>query len=542
MRKNTMMPNGALKHRGMTALLATMMLTACAAQVSAPPAPPPAPEAASKPAAAQSTEPTVAESAPWAAATRDAQVRSALSAQAPDDQSERNYQAYLAHCRASYEASNARIAASGRHDAEYVPVAGFPYLRTDRLMSSYREELAGNLDKLGTWMLQLREYDSIARDIEFTNMGLSKADRAPILNDLRTCAVWLSDAEAGDAPTFARLVAAARIPDAVISSPLPQAVRDAEAARQAQIKARFAAALPPPDPHRAMLWKLGTEAVDATVPLNLQKAQKDELGRVGLVMSQWPALAETLAPQLLMASTSDRPGAPVLTAAGPTIDRKRATIYYLPSYARVGDRMLIQISYFVWFAGSNGKGLDGLIWRVTVDEQARPILYETIRANGFDHLWFPKDGIVARSQNDPLLMQVPQTAPSSGPFAVRLSNGVHDVQRLIASDALQSVRSGKLELRPYEDLMTLAAPGGGTRSLFGADGLVTGIRQPGYAVYEQAGITAPGALRRWGDHRSSPLGALYFDDPMLLRQSFVIDDDTAHAQRVDDLPVTRGAN
>jgi hypothetical protein len=324
--------------------------------------------------------------------------------------------------------------------------------------------------------------------------------------------------------------------------PPPEAVRIAEAARESRIAAGFAAPLAAPDPKYATLWKLGTEAIDATVPLNLQKARKDELGRVGLVMSQWPALAETLAPQLLVERAADRPGAPILTAQGPTIDPRHAAIYYLPGYARIGDRMLIQMIYFVWFAGANGKGLDGLIWRVTIDEHGVPLMYDSIRANGFDHLWFPQAGTVARTEAGTAAIQVPQVVPAGAAFAVRLGACTHTIRRLVGVDTLKSVRTRRLELRPYEDLMTLAAPGGGTRSLFGADGIVAGTRPPGYAVFEAAGIHAAGALRRWGDHRNSPLAATYFDDPRLLGQSFDIEAAPPQQGRSDLLPESRGSN
>lgn len=491
------------------ATLATTILVACANVAPAPDAPPPA------------VPPVAATATGDAADAREQAARSALSAEAPDERSEQNYHQYLQKCRADYDANNARIAASGRHDSEYVPVPGFPYLRTDRLMSSYRLEVGGDLDKLGTWMLQLREYDSIARDIELTNMGLSKAERAPILNDLRTCAVWLSDAEASDASTFKRMVEAVRVADPAVPQPVPAAAREAAARRREQVAARFAAALAPLHPKRAVRWSLGTEAVDATVPLDLSKATKDELGRVGLVMSQWPAMAEKFAPSLVTESAADGPGTPVLTAQGPDIDPRRPAIYYLPSYARVGDRMLIQMNYFLWFRDADGHGIDGLIWRVTLDERAQPLMHESIRADGFDHLWFPQPGLRARDDADPVPL-IPQTIVDDAAFVVRLQPRTHDVQRLQPASAVGAVPVRALVLRPYEDLMTLKAPGGSTRSLFGADGLVAGTRQQGFTAFEAAGIAGAGAMRVWGDHRSAPLSSVYLDDPYLLDRQFTL--------------------
>src|SRR5581483_11457151 len=120
--------------------------------------------------------------------------------QAPADP-DTKFRAFLAQCRQQYADVDARIASAGVHDDEFFAVPGFPYVRTDRLMSAYRNEVSGDLNTRGTWMLQLRENDSIARDIELTNLGMPKFERADLLNTLRTCAVWLSFDELADPAT-----------------------------------------------------------------------------------------------------------------------------------------------------------------------------------------------------------------------------------------------------------------------------------------------------------------------------------------------------
>src|SRR2546421_13061680 len=67
------------------------------------------------------------------------------------------FQKFLQQCRTRYVEVDAQIQKAGVHDAAYYSVPGFPYVRTDRLMSSYRGEVSGDINTLGTWMLQLRE-------------------------------------------------------------------------------------------------------------------------------------------------------------------------------------------------------------------------------------------------------------------------------------------------------------------------------------------------------------------------------------------------
>lgn len=433
-------------------------------------------------------------------AAREAAIASAP--QISDDQSEANYRAYLAKCRADYEASDARIAAAGRADAEYYRVPGFPYLRTDRLLASFRLEAAANRALRDDWMLQMRENDSIARDIELANLGLDKTQRAAALNDLRTCAVWLSDAETDDAATLARLVAAAQVP-APAAGPGSAA---AEAERNA-VSARFAAAAARPPAPARVLWAAGNAAQAATRPVDFSQALHDALGRVGLVISQWPALAERLAPPLLLEDARAVPGVPVLGAEGPRLDRREPTLYYLPGYARVGSRMLVQMVYFAFFENAAGR-LESLVWRVTLDDQAQPLLYESLRGDGREHLWFPRADLRTQASANPPL--VPQTAPET-PFAIALDRPAHAVQGLVPLSAAALPMARRLRLRPYEDLMTLPRPGGGTRSLFDAQGLVADAR-----------TAAEARVRLWGRHPLAPGAERAIDDPHLLEQAFVV--------------------
>ncbi|HZP13485.1 MAG TPA: hypothetical protein VFB36_13780 [Nevskiaceae bacterium] len=377
--------------------------------------------------------------------------------QAPADP-DTKFRAFLAQCRQQYADVDARIASAGVHDDEFFAVPGFPYIRTDRLMSSYRNEVSGDLNTLGTWMLQLRENDSIARDIELTNLGMPKFERADLLNTLRTCAVWLSFDELADPATLAKLVDAAKIADA----PAP-------AIAQSNVQAA------PPSHAKSVLWQASPAPTDVHLPRGFADAARDELGRVGLLMDQWPALAAQHAPKLLIATAGegDRIGAPILTAQGPSVDASRPVVYYLPSYARVGQRTLVQLNYFVWFSARPGA-LDGLIWRVTLAEDGKPLGYDYVRADGHDYA-----RVVAQHE-----------------VAAALRSGSHTVERVIEAGHGSAKR---YELRPYEDLMTLDTPGGGTRSLFGPDG-----------------IGRDGVTRQWGHHAIS--ATRYFDDPRLLEQ------------------------
>ena len=424
-------------------------------------------------------------------------------AQAPDDaEGTARLQTFLAQCRDKYNKNDARIDASGRRDAGYYRVPGFPYLRSDRLMVSF-ESLIGDREAFEDWTLQLRDNDAWSREVEFTNMGLRRDERAQLLVDLRLCAVWLTNTELADEATLKRLVQAMRVPG---EPPLPQAER-ARAAWRAHVQEEFSAPLAAPE--HAVLWQARPPADPREVPMGFSGALHDHLGRAGLLVGEWPVLAARYAPQFLIDAHGDydTPGTAAWRRKAPGVDAAKPAVYYLPAYARVGQRVLVQLNYFAWFSG-RGAGdahMDGLIWRVTLDEDGQPMMYDTIHASGYDQLWFPRRRAAARTDAaDPAL--APQAAIPESELVVRLRSGTHDVLRLLPPGQSASAQTRAYELRPYEDLLTLDLPGGKTRSLFDPKGNV-----PGSA-----------GLRQWGRHPVTPLAQHYFDDPGLMGELFDI--------------------
>ena len=69
-------------------------------------------------------------------------------------------------------------------------------------------------------------------------------------------------------------------------------------------------------------------------------------------------------------------------------------------------------------------------------------------------------------------------------------------------------------------LRTLAHPDGGTRSLYGPDGLVAGTERAEVVLFWPLGIRAPGAMRQWGRHATAFVGRRHFDEAFLLDRYF----------------------
>ena len=438
-------------------------------------------------------------------------------------------------CRARFAAIDARIDAAGVRDASYYRVPGYPYLRSDRTLASFRNELEG-VDQIGGWLRHLREYDQEAREFEYINLGLSLQEAAILRYDLQSCGRGLAAVELDDPDGFAALSAAVTPTDDYSDQRralhayalIEPALRRRVAQRQAAVRREFEAPLPAADDAAPLrLWQVQATA-DTELPSNgYGNSPSDELGFPGLFDSGWQALAERNAPSLWIETQGarDQPGAPRLTAHGATVDPAQPVLYYQIGFTRFGDQRLAQVTYLAWFARDDADTVDGILWRVTLDANAQPLLYESLNVSGRDHLWFPTPALTLRRDLDPHVEAplLPQPARPAGPQALRLRSGTHALRRVVDVDLAQSgdAPTQRYLLRRYEDLFTLPLPDGGSHSLFDADGLVRGSHGDGDWLEQASGVLAAGAPRQLGHHAVTQVGRVEFDDPRLLESVFV---------------------
>jgi hypothetical protein len=250
----------------------------------------------------------------------------------------------------------------------------------------------------------------------------------------------------------------------------------------------------------------------------------DELGFPGLTDSQWRALAEQYAPQLWIetASAADHIAMPVLGTEGASADPATPHVHFFVGFARVGGKPVAQLQYLFWFKGADaGAPIDGFIWRVTLDDKAQPLVLESMHTSGRDHRWYPVQALTRRERNGDA-QGIPVVAPESAPAqraTLRIEAGTHRILRVLRAEEVgANPTTLGYSIRRYDDLLMLPYPGGGTRSLFDAEGLVRGSPSNGGF---SSGIPAFGALRQLGHHPITPIGRAHFDDPFLLESVFV---------------------
>lgn len=437
---------------------------------------------------------------------------------------------FLANCRSKFAQVDAAISHAGAGYAGYHRIKGFPYLRSDRMLAAFGDKVS-SFEAFDIWTYELRENDGFARNVELANMGMPDVERSTLLTDLRLCAVWLSNQELADSDTLQKVYQEAQLPSRTSTPDLARmhALDRTIQRQQAAIKSDLAGEGKAAAKVTAWYPRQVTHAIEP--PRLLQ----DPLGRIGYTPTAWQEMAEQLAPRWLIetAGAFDSIGAPAWSADGKaTIDPRRHLVYYMPSYARVQGRALVQIVYFVWFSERvstshrpdplAGK-IDGLIWRVTLDPAGHPLLFDSMHMSGFDQIWFLPASVTRREapgrDEDPLLV-APAVSPEPH-MAVNVHSGSHSPWRVVEESAApQSGAIQEYELVRYDELMTLPIGRNRTRSFFDARGIVPGSERAGRIP--SAGVANAGAIREWGNHPTAITGRHYFDDPGLIEHFFAL--------------------
>lgn len=445
----------------------------------------------------------------------------------------------LKTCRARYAEIDAKIDAAGVRDGVFYRVPGFPYLRSDRMLASFRDEIK-TVDEVGAWLRRMREFDQEAREFEYENMGLNDQERAILRGEFLNCGRGLAALEFDNPDNF-KLVHDTMVPPDAYSAgtralglyPLTLPLQRASLrAHQDTVRREFAKPraelLGPGTPLR---WQVEPKEEVSLIPAKASDAYPDELGFPGLVDSAWRAIAEVNAPELLMAQGDGlrQLGVPVWVDDGHggqrlDIDTTQRTVHYQIGFTRFGAARLIQVNYFIWFRNPDAlpghPPVDSLIWRVTLDNEFRPIAYDTARGSGREHFWFAVRSDVPRrpasSDSAPFFPQ-DGLAPAEPSLILERASG--SLRGVTAADP--ALPAQRYNLARYEDLYRMPLPGKtGTRNLFAADGTIRGTRTPAPEWYAVSGVPQPGVLRHFMRLPVSYVGEQHFDDAYVLEQAF----------------------
>lgn len=456
-----------------------------------------------------------------------------------------------ADCREFLALFDHQVAAHRVHDAQATPVAGFPYLRADRLLASLGEDHPTGAG-FTAWVEAMRRLDLQARQHEWSNLPAAaqhalatRSPRGAPLETVASCGQELAAQETATAP--ATLLDAVAVPD------------DYQAWKRAlglywlsawpikwgverwhhETLATFATPLPDLPVHGQLVRYEPPEA--SVTPDEVRKIlEESSHGPLGLPQPEGRArerLFAAFAPtwQVDTQGYDDRIGAPTWPEHATTavVATSRPTVYRHLSHTRFQGHILAQLNYTVWFPARPFPGgkpdllgghLDGVTWRVTLRPDGRPLIDDTIHNCGCYHLFFPTPGLRARSV-DAVLQEpafVPQTAPELEPGhgpTLRLSHTAHFVERVTARPVTQG-DSLTYQWAEYDTLRSLAVAPGVRHSLFDEEGIVPGTERGERWFFWTMGVPNPGEMRQWGHHATAFFGRRHFDDPFLMENHF----------------------
>ncbi len=437
------------------------------------------------------------------------------------------------------------VGRAGVADVQSARVPGFPFLRANRFLASQRGVDASE-ERERTWIGALRSLDREARRYELRNLPDSernalaeKASRPPA-EAAERCGQLEVERLLASPARRAELRASAQVPDAyepaarvlglypVTSTFFLTGVerlhRDfrvvfATPLEDLPVEGRLVRFAPPISAAASDGARYGGEwTVDA-----LGVPRPDEGSLQALFARHAPVW------EVDVAVEDDRIGAPSWTNDGPGVDVARPVVYRKASYVRLQGRSLLQLSYVVWFPSRPpapgvdilAGRLDGITWRVTLDADGQPLLYDAMHNCGCYHMYFPTERlapVVERRLNEEPLLVPEVVAAGQGRVVLRIAHRTHHIQRVYRGPG--NGETVHYALEDYDTLRSLALPGGGRRSLFGPDGLVAGTERGERWLFWPMGVRSPGAMRQWGHHAVAFVGRRHFDDPGLLERYF----------------------
>ena len=452
----------------------------------------------------------------------------------------------LARCEMLFAAQDHAIAAAGTGRSHPHRIAGFPYLRITRLLASYRDA-AQDPQRAEAWLARLADADAQARASELALLPPAGRERLE--------AGWPTDLSAATAACRARLLARDRRSPARLALLAERAVVADEYSTAARAFGLYpltaiglrAGVLRWHEAVRAR-WRLPRAALAGGLPLERYvpavsaesgvalgaaggAMPRDALGLPAPSADRLAALLDRHAPVWVVATAgaADRPGAPRHTRDGPAVMTGVPTVYRYASLTRFRGLPRLQLNYLAWFGARPAEGpldplagaLDGVIWRVTLDEDGAPLAYDSVHACGCYHLLFPVGELrprpdLASLPEPPLVLPALATPAPGERMHLFLASGSHYLER-----AWPAVPAGGQRYRALdrEALYRVAGPGG-ERSLFDPDGLVPGTGRGERWFLWPSGVRSPGAMRERGRRATAFLGRRHFDDPFLLETVF----------------------
>jgi hypothetical protein len=439
-------------------------------------------------------------------------------------------------------------------DASVFSVSGFPYLRADRFIASFKDRLTTDEQK-EHWVRWMQRLDLDARKKEIQNLPLPQIERLSTrlgeLFDRRSLlersAAYSDELLAHDQrrPGFyATLQDLVEIPDEystalrvvglypLTSIPVASVTR--------KVYGEFSQWHQLPRSELATIGKIrayGPEEYFAFTNKQIRaiwdRSKRNALGIPILSEAAGQSLLRTYAPIFLqdVAAGYDEIGEAYWENDQVAVDSMKPVVYYYFSYARFKANPILQLNYVVWYSARDGPNspriergrLDGLTVRISLDTDGHPFMVDIMNNCGCYHFFVPSQPQVLRILPSPQALDafVPRRLPETFPhrrLSIRVKSGWHQVDNLDTIDMRPDFIP--YQLVPYERLEMLSRDGLAFESMFNSKGIAKNTERIESLIFFPMGIPNIGSMRQRGHHAIKLVGRAHFDDPDIFDDNF----------------------
>jgi hypothetical protein len=460
--------------------------------------------------------------------------------------------AALGGCADFFASLDRRASENQALDSGAFRVEGHPYLRTNRFLASFSSDAVADRAAFDAWVDRMQALDQEARRHEIANLPAAAGQLAGPGNSeaelnarVAVCGNLLKAADFQGAESRMVLRDKTKVPDEYLALPRVLGLYPltsllvSHGVENWHAEARGAYSTEAPVGWRAIRYV--PEKVDGLPDLHriVAQAERDALGIPDYSPADLESLFSMYAPvwEVRTEAEYDRIGTPIWTPGGGLdIDTRQPRTYTLLSFTRFGREILTQLNYVIWFPARPkehpldiyGGLLDGLNYRVTLDRNGEPLLYETIHNCGCYYSAHPTRWLKVREKIDyaepPLILKAPESMPSEERITVAMESRTHYVRHLYPAARRSLPETAVYSLADYDELRSLPDTKGSRRSMFGPDSLAPGSERLERFILWPTGVVSPGAMRQSGRHAVAFVGERHFDDPFFMNSMFMKND------------------
>lgn len=441
-------------------------------------------------------------------------------------------------------------------DGYWFPVPGFPYLRTDRFLEAMQNRL-DTPEKQRHWVERMQRSGLESRRKEIDNLPTAALgelagwmDAVPAPETVYARSIQASnrllETDLLQDGYYERVKKAVEVPDEYSTAmrifllyPIA-AIPVSIATSSAYGKYRKWHGTPPENLDLSgELTRFAPRQGYRSFDGNALAGLFAQAGRDAFDLPEWTEqevahLAEMFAPVITqdVAENYDRFGAVGWNQGRVTIDQANPMVYFYLSYTFLEGKPAVQMNYALWYSERAGKNapaiergpLDGLTFRVTLDENGAVAMAEVMNNCGCYHFFIPDKArvgevIVRENDIEPL---VPTWLPAGVPqkrIDLRVNSGWHQVQHVSVAGR-DNTNVVSYSLRPYAELESLSLGNGARASAFTPKGIMKDSWRMEPYIFFSMGIPKIGYMRQRGHHAIKMVGREHFTNPYLFDRNF----------------------